>query len=127
MSRGEYGYVYLTKDDRKRMALHLGLKLSEFSKTYCDRTQGVWHLKEEKSRAECTFLKGVKCGVYEARPTQCRTWPFWPEVMNAKTWAKEVAAFCPGVGKGKTWTKEEIEKNLADQTVSENALIRERG
>ena len=30
--------------------------------------------------------------------------------MSAKGWAKEVEAFCPGVGKGRVWKKEEIQK-----------------
>ena len=60
------------------------------------------------------FLKNKKCSVYEARPTQCRTWPFWPEVMNAKSWKTEVESFCPGVGKGPLWSKTEIEKIMAE-------------
>jgi Fe-S-cluster containining protein len=126
LSRGEYGFVFLTREDRKRMADHLGLPLRDFTKKYCDKTSGVYHLKEDSDRAECTFLKGKKCGIYQARPTQCRTWPFWPEVMNAKTWNKEVKTFCPGVGKGKLYSAEEIEKNLNEQKRSESQLLKER-
>lgn len=126
LSRGEYGFVFLTREDRKRMADHLGLGLREFTKQYCDKTQGYYHLKEEETRAECTFLKGKRCGIYEARPIQCRTWPFWPEVMNAKTWNKEVKGFCPGVGKGQIIPPEEIERQLNEQKRSEAALLRER-
>ena len=126
LSRGEYGYVFLTREDRKRMADHLGLPLRDFTKKYCDKTMGVYHLKEDADRLECTFLKGKKCGIYQARPTQCRTWPFWPEVMNAKTWNKEVKIFCPGIGKGKLYSAEEIEKNLNEQKRSESQLLKER-
>ncbi len=52
---------------------------------------------------------------YEARPKQCRTWPFWPEMMDAKTWSKEITSFCPGVGKGKLVSGAEIEKSLREQ------------
>ena len=127
LSRGEYGYVFLTRDDRKNMAEHLKLTLKEFTKKYCDQKSGVYHLKEESSRTECVFLlNGNRCGVYQARPIQCRTWPFWPEVMNAKTWNKEVKTFCPGVGKGKVHTAEEIQKALNEQKHSEAALLKER-
>ena len=126
LSRGEYGFVFLTRNDRKLMADHLGLRIREFTRTYCEKTKGFYHLKESKQRPECLFLEGKKCGIYSARPTQCRTWPFWPEVMNAKTWNKEVKSFCPGVGKGRLWTKDEIEKNMRQQESSEKALLRER-
>ncbi len=127
LSRGEYGFVFLTRDDRKNMAEHLKLTLREFTKQYCDQKSGVYHLKEESNRTDCVFLKDKnRCGVYQARPIQCRTWPFWPEVMNAKTWNKEVKAFCPGIGKGKLHTAEEIQKTLNEQAHSETQLLKER-
>jgi Fe-S-cluster containining protein len=119
-SRGQYGFVFLDKADRKRMARHLGMSTSSFTKKYCSKTFDQWHLNEDAKNPDCLFLKDKnKCGVYEARPTQCRTWPFWPEVMNAKTWNKEVASFCPGIGKGKLYSREEIKSLLIQQIESE--------
>ena len=119
-SRGEFGYVYLTPDDRQLMAGHLGLSQAEFESQHCERTATVWHLKEIKERPDCQFLKDKnRCSVYEARPMQCRTWPFWPEMMNAKSWSSEVVAFCPGIGKGPTISLAEIEATLKEQVASE--------
>jgi hypothetical protein len=42
--------------------------------------------------------------------------------MAPKTWAREVASFCPGVGKGRIWSAQEIEKLLKEQQKSENQL-----
>ena len=119
VSRGGYGMVYLTIDDRRKMASLLKLSTATFTKKYCDQNDEVWKLKDSP-KPECVFLDGKRCSVYHARPTQCRTWPFWPEVMNAKAWDREMVAFCPGAGKGKLWTKEEVEKQLGDQVASEN-------
>lgn len=119
VSHGGYGYVWLTKEDRRRMAAHLGMTPALFTKTYCEKENDIWKLKDGPTAA-CPFLRDRKCGVYEARPTQCRTWPFWPEVMEARRWNQEVASFCPGVGKGRTWTREEIEAQLVDQMASES-------
>ncbi len=113
-SHGEFGFVFLTLEDRRRFAKHLGISTAAFTKQYCDLRDGVWHLKEEPKNPDCMFLKNKRCSVYEARPTQCRTWPFWPEVMTAKVWKSEVATFCPGVDKGRIWPKEEIEKIMAE-------------
>ncbi len=118
-SHGEFGYVFLTKEDRQRFAKHLKIRTAEFTKQYCERTGKIWHLKEDPKQPDCMFLDGKRCGAYEARPTQCRTWPFWPEVMNAKIWATEVKAFCPGVGKGRLIPASEIEENLQAQIDSE--------
>lgn len=122
-SHGEFGFVYLNRKDRQRMAKHFQLSTTAFTKQYCEQRAGVWHLKERADNPDCLFLKDKKCGVYEARPTQCRTWPFWPEVMDAKAWKKEVVAFCPGVGRGKIHSREEIEKNLQEQRQAEKDLL----
>ena len=37
-SHGEFGFVFLTKEDRKRFADHLKISISAFKKTYCDQT-----------------------------------------------------------------------------------------
>jgi Fe-S-cluster containining protein len=121
VSHGEFGFVYLTGDDRKKMAGLLKLTTSAFTRKYCRMTDGVWHLKDGEG-PECIFLKNKRCTVYEARPVQCRTWPFWPEVMGAKAWKKEVAQFCPGVGKGPVRRPEEIQKTLDEQIDWENKL-----
>lgn len=119
VSRGGYGYVYLTLKDRRLMAKALGLTTSAFTKQYCDQEDGIWKLKST-AEDDCVFLEGKRCAVYKGRPTQCRTWPFWPEVMNAKVWSQEVSSFCPGVGKGKVWSAEEVEAQLREQIASEN-------
>lgn len=121
-SHGEYGYVYMTLEDRKLMAKGLGLSLSEFTKKYCEKTDGIYHLIERKDNPDCLFFKKGRCSVYLSRPMQCRTWPFWPENMNAKTWNKEIKTFCPGVGKGPLRKPEDIEAQLKAKKVSDLEL-----
>jgi Fe-S-cluster containining protein len=115
VSRGEYGFVYLTREDRRRLANHLGLAPAEFRRRFCGKTEGLWHLADLPAASACRFLDGTRCTVYEARPTQCRTWPFWPENMDAKKWDADVAAFCPGVGRGRLWTEAEIRAVVEQQ------------
>lgn len=113
VSRGAYGYVYLTLEDRRRLARHFGMATSTFTRRHCLRTDGHWHLRDFTDK--CQYLDGVRCTVYEARPTQCRTWPFWPENMKAKVWAGEIAAYCPGIGKGRLYTASEIRELLKQE------------
>ena len=102
-------------EDRRRLAASLGIPTRQFTQLHCDKTNGYFHLKE--TGPDCRFLAGTRCGVYEARPTQCRTWPFWPENMAARSWTA-IAAYCPGVGKGKPVPRERIEAILAEQARS---------
>ena len=117
MSRGEYGYVYFTLEDRRRIAGHLKMRTSDFSRKYLDNENGWFFLKDPEKN--CIFLDGKACTVYEGRPTQCRTWPFWPENMKPRTWKTEVTTFCPGIGKGKLYTPDEIRALLAQDPVAD--------
>ncbi len=110
VSRGKYGYVYLSFGDRKRLAARFKLTTSEFTARYTEKEDGRIQLKYKDK--DCPFLQKDRCEVYDARPWQCRTWPFWPENMNTETWEREVAGDCPGIGKGKLYTAEEIEAIL---------------
>lgn len=106
-----YGYVYLGQHDRQRLAAHLGLTLEQLAEKHCQVTCGELHLSHPERG--CQFLTGGRCTVYEARPTQCRTWPFWPENMKRGAW-DEAARTCPGMGQGRLHTAEEIRAIVAE-------------
>lgn len=113
LSRGEFGYVYLTLSDRRRISKALKLSVGEFTRKFCVETDGLYHLKDPEK--DCQFLEKNRCTIYEARPEQCRTWPFWPENMKARVWKVDVASYCPGVGKGRLISAEEIQRILKSQ------------
>ena len=125
VSRGMYGYVYLTKKDILKISIYMDLKVIDFIKLYCDKTDGFTHFKEKMKNGDCQFLINKRCSVYKARPTQCRTWPFWKENMNAKTWNNEIVKFCPGIGKGGIIKKKEIEKKIRNDENNEIKILEE--
>ncbi|NCN95589.1 MAG: YkgJ family cysteine cluster protein [Bdellovibrionales bacterium] len=128
VSRGEYGFVYMTKKDISKMAKLLKMNQKSFSSQYLDRTSETPHLIQPQDTEDCIFLKDNRCSVYLARPTQCRTWPFWPENMNSRAWKRDVVAFCPGAsvrGKDALVPGKEIEKQLREQMTSEAELFGE--
>lgn len=110
VSRGAYGYVYLSLQDRRRLAKYLGIPTRKFTHDFCSKTDRYFHLKEFKG--PCPFLEGKGCKVYSARPNQCRTWPFWPENLAPRVWTQEIQKFCPGVGQGKHYSAEKIRELL---------------
>lgn len=95
----QQGYVYLTEADIARAAEFLGMKPKAFERKFVYRTRNLRRLRIPRVE-RCHFLKDGKCSIHPAKPTQCRAFPFWPElVKSAKAWQK-TAKFCPGIGKG---------------------------
>ena len=126
VSRESYGYVYLSTNDLKRFAEYFNLSIKDFKSKYYEITDGFIHLTEKKNiNGKCIFLKNNRCTVYKSRPTQCRTWPFWNENMEAKIWNEEIQSLCPGVGKGKIIKKSQIEKKLNTDKKNEADMINE--
>ena len=124
VSIGKHGYVYLSKKDLIKLSSHFNLEINVFKKQYCSKTDGFIHLKElNKNNGNCIFLNEKRCTVYKSRPVQCRTWPFWNENMNAKTWNSNISKNCPGIGKGKVIKKDQILKFLKQDKDNEFSIL----
>jgi uncharacterized protein len=93
------GFVYLTEGDVLRAAEFLGMTAAAFEKRYIYRTRNLRRLRIPRGGL-CRFLRADGCSIHAAKPTQCRIFPFWPEVTESgRTW-RRTAAWCPGIGKG---------------------------
>jgi len=95
---GEYDYVYLEIEDVARLASHFDMPVGEFRALWTKKDDGHTVLKMDGPA--CPFLDGARCTVYEARPGQCGSFPFWPENLKNRAGWDELGSFCPGVGKG---------------------------
>lgn len=120
VTRGQFGFVYVSRTERRRLAQLLGIQPAAFTRRYCRRTGPTFRLIDRPGSADCIFLENGRCGVYEARPLQCRTWPFWPEMMNPRVWKREVVPLCAGVGRGRLVPAKEIEASLKAMTQSDD-------
>lgn len=107
---GEPGYVWMDDAEVERLAARVELSREQFEQVYARRI-GQQTTLREKSNGDCIFyVKGEGCTVYEDRPTQCRTWPFWRRNLESpRSWHLETRT-CPGVGSGQLFTLEEIEE-----------------
>ncbi|QEN06403.1 YkgJ family cysteine cluster protein [Thiospirochaeta perfilievii] len=112
--RHEPGYVFLSEEDVKKMCKRLDLSRKKFIKKYCKVADliGVKRLSLiEKPNNDCIFWDNG-CTVYEARPLQCKSFPFWAHnLINEESWASVVES-CPGAGQGELRSKDEIDKWL---------------
>ena len=98
---GPEGVVMFSPEEGQAMADKLGLPLEEFLARYSRRVGRQRSLREKRTDFgnDCIFLdrnsipgKAV-CGVYEDRPAQCRTWPFWDSNLRSpQAWAEAAEA-----------------------------------
>jgi Fe-S-cluster containining protein len=108
---GAPGYVWVNKEEIAQLAELVELTAEEFEDKYTRRI-GTRRSLREFSNGDCVFFdnESRKCGVYSARPRQCRTWPFWDSNLKSpQAWA-ETCESCPGSGTGELYQLEHIEQ-----------------
>lgn len=93
------GFVYLTEQDLARAAAHLRLTPDDFEARYVYRTRRLLRLRKPSGR-QCHFLEAGGCRIHPAKPTQCRLFPFWPELVADRTLWHDTGRRCPGIGQG---------------------------
>ena len=102
---GDPGYVWVTRDEIKKISEFLGRDDGWLDKKHLRRV-GLRYSLTEKKDGDCIFLsrdgQKVGCSIYPVRPMQCRTWPFWTENLRSKaTWTELSETLCPGMNAGK--------------------------
>ncbi len=103
---GAPGHVWVNDEEVDRLAALLGLARGVFLRRYT-RLVGRRRSLKERPDGSCVFFKD-RCTVYEARPGQCRTYPFWFENLRSRAAWEQTKEECPGIGRGRRFTKEEI-------------------
>ncbi len=122
---GPPGSVWFTEAEGRQMAERLGLDEAAFHQRYVHIVDGRRSLRERETDHghDCIFLDRTSvpgkalCSIYEDRPAQCRTWPFWPENLSSKrAWATAKRRTpCPGMNNGPLVPVEQI-RILRDRT-----------
>ncbi len=127
------GYVYLTRQEVRRLAEHLKLTPKQVIDRYCRRVGSRLSLKEKRGPGgwDCIFLEEIEstrrpegadreiactkriCSIYAVRPLQCRTWPFWDGNLASRQAWDAASGRCPGMNTpGRRFSREEIEALL---------------
>lgn len=114
---GKDGYVILSKKDISSLCAHFNLSKKEFLEKYTYFIYGKIVLKDLNRKGDCIFLKEKRCTVYKNRPTQCKTFPWWPSILeNEKAWEKNKET-CEGIDhpEGETVSLKEIQNHLIEK------------
>ena len=94
------GDVFLTEEDRSRIAGHLDLTVVQFTGRYCAPEDEEGLRLSNPGKTTCHFLGSDGCRIHAVKPLQCRTFPFWPETVSTRKAWKGLSGYCPGVGVG---------------------------
>ncbi len=110
------GYVFLSPADLASLSGCLRLTKEEFLCQYC-RTIDLGVARRvsltEKTNFDCILWENNGCSQYEARPLQCRSFPFWSACVSSLEEWENHARSCPGMGRGPIRTRKEIDGWLA--------------
>ena len=95
---GESGNIFVTPAEIRALSEYLGIEESAFRQTFLEKKGYRFSLRERIVGVshDCIFFdrEAGGCSVYEARPKQCRTFPFWDYY---KSRVGELKLECPGV------------------------------
>jgi Fe-S-cluster containining protein len=117
------GFVFLSNKDLGRIARTLKTSVSDVQDRFC-RVVKIGEIRKlslvEKSNLDCIFWENDKCTIYEGRPLQCRSYPFWSSNLYSQSAWDNAARSCPGIGHGQLhsqttieyWLKEREAENL---------------
>lgn len=113
------GYVWVSDPEITRIAAKLGIDVQEVRTRYVRKVGRRQSLKECSGNNDCIFLKadgssGRGCVIYDVRPMQCRTWPFWPSNLTSPEDWSLAQVRCRGINFGRRHDYEEIEVKRND-------------
>ena len=95
---GESGYIWINDAEINALARHLGLSKERLINALMVKINGRYSIveKSHKNGYACVFFDEVNknCSIYEARPSQCKSFPFWQYFLGRED---ELKAECVGV------------------------------
>src|SRR5690554_5747714 len=102
------GYVTFSPEEFDAVATFLEMSPDALIAAYDLEVDEQGFIAFVSEHAPCPFLKDSLCSVHPVKPEQCRTYPFWPELLtDLGTWQAE-AKHCPGIGQGRFYTRKEV-------------------
>jgi len=104
------GAVHVTEREFKQIADFLSLDFETFLLKYTTLIDGYTSLKSTPG-GPCIFYDSG-CRIYPVRPTQCRTYPFWRDILKSALRWQQAGATCPGIDAGRMWSKASIQQLL---------------
>ncbi len=115
---GAPGFVWVGDEEIAALAKEMKMDVDAFEHKFV-RQVGLEKSLVEYPDGDCILLDPDtrKCTVYDSRPIQCRTWPFWDSNLKRRRDWEETCEVCPGAGVGKVYTLDQIEHQRLKKSV----------
>jgi Fe-S-cluster containining protein len=105
---GAPGFVWVDDAEIAAIAERLGEPVEQVRAVYT-KTASRGRSLRERLNGDCIFFeRGTGCTIYDIRPRQCRTWPFWDGNIRDEAAWKQTCEICPGSGQGELIPAAEI-------------------
>lgn len=108
------GAVFFTPLDIDRLAQWYEVSPEQIREGLLDETEDGEFLVIVEEDTLCPFyeVETDGCIIHPVKPIQCRTYPFWPELVHEKSAWEQEAQHCPGIHQGRSWQPEEVRRLL---------------
>lgn len=92
-----HGRVWIEPEEIGALAAACGSAPAAFAARHVVAAEGRLSLREKPDGCCALLEDGNRCTVYEARPAQCRSFPFWPDLLAGGLALERAAGYCPGI------------------------------
>lgn len=112
-------FVAVTHHEQKLIQRFLKISWRWFRRRYIERYEDGQEGLRLGDNGRCSFLgQDNRCRIYAVRPSQCSTYPYWPELVRSRSaWQRE-AHRCEGIGRGPVVSRSHIDRQLKLQNQS---------
>jgi len=95
VASGKRVLLVVSDDEAAGMAMCLNMTPEQFAETFLDQSR-----MKLCADGSCPMLDPETnlCRTYEARPEQCRTFPYWPSNLKNGGFTPAVRELCEGIG-----------------------------
>jgi len=106
-------FIELLEGEAERIQQYLDISPSQFKRRFQTEVKGVGAGVKLTRQGQCSLLnEKMQCSIYEVRPRQCQTYPYWSEIFYSEQAWHDEAKRCEGIGCGDVIPIETITNNL---------------
>ncbi|MDH5191072.1 MAG: YkgJ family cysteine cluster protein [Gammaproteobacteria bacterium] len=110
-------YIYASSRELGKIQRFLDISEAWFRRRYLVRLDTSSFGIRMMPAGHCSFLDGSgKCRIYSVRPVQCRTYPWWPEIVETRAGWRNEAKRCEGINQGVVVPLKKITAELKKST-----------
>lgn len=119
----ENHFIAVSSFDLENICKHIEISMAWLRRRYVSSLEQNRYTIRIGDNGRCVFLRNDNsCRIYPVRPVQCRTYPWWPEILHSKSSWNAEAVRCEGINAGKKIPVSRIMASLRQQLKFEKEI-----